>query len=488
MKIDNSMFYSPCPCGSGTNFKFCCWPKVRDLLDRDMTKAEVIQTIRCTAAGVDYQSYDSKAADICEQGRELLMDGDFKNAMPLFTVARTLEPTLMAAWNNEACCAWERDNVEEAYELSKQGIEASPVRNTFGVAAMAIFSHTLGRDEEASEWLERALADKFPFSRDIVVEVCKALALFRRHRDIAEYATASGMDEDEQIAFFKGTALANLGDFSKAAAALEIAGSGLFGPIADRYLDLIDNKCSPDSVYEGDWPYFVRRSFAPARWFEEALENGKDPFGRYPHVAVDAIEVLVSDKVRDPAEMLKLLEGRTGERIGKLRDALEKRVEREAKRLKKGNLPEGVVEEKDDARFPILRPIPRWRMKYELLEDGDSEDDADAIIEGFVRPYFNRYCSFAAESEEAEIAVLRLFCDKNKPASDCPVVKLGAYEQLWDILYEELTDFFDNAAYSSLSCIVRYDQMYGGPVLIMEDEKGDVEIFSVAIPDRFGED
>ena len=50
MKIDSDVLYGPCPCGSAKKFKFCCWPKYRDKLDDDMTREEIVQTVRCEEA------------------------------------------------------------------------------------------------------------------------------------------------------------------------------------------------------------------------------------------------------------------------------------------------------------------------------------------------------------------------------------------------------------------------------------------------------
>ena len=159
MRIDSSILYAPCPCGSGKKFKFCCWPKCRDSFNDDMTKAQFVQTVRCTAVGIYDNMNASEGGEVCEWGRQNLLEGRFEKARPLFRKARTLDPKMWVAWNNEAICAWETGFVEEAYDLQRKGIEVAPVRNTYGCASMAIFSHVLGRDNEAAEWLERALAD-----------------------------------------------------------------------------------------------------------------------------------------------------------------------------------------------------------------------------------------------------------------------------------------------------------------------------------------
>ena len=47
--------------------------------------------------------------------------------------------------------------------------------------------------------------------------------------------------------------------------------------------------------------------------------------------------------------------------------------------------PEGVTVEDDDTPGAFSRR-PKWVMTYEPPEDGTPEKDAEAIIEGFVRP------------------------------------------------------------------------------------------------------
>ena len=105
MKIDNEILYGTCPCGSGKKFKFCCWPKCRDKINGDMTKAEIVQTVRCEEAGVYKRADNKEADDICEQGRQTLLKCDFDAARPLFLKAREIDPKMWIAWNNEAVCA-----------------------------------------------------------------------------------------------------------------------------------------------------------------------------------------------------------------------------------------------------------------------------------------------------------------------------------------------------------------------------------------------
>ena len=501
MKIDSDMLYGLCPCGSGSKFKFCCWPKCRDSIAPDMTNAAIVQTVRCTAAGVYRRTDIAEADEACNKGMAEYKAGNDKTARKFFCEARALDPKMWAAWNNEAMCAWEMGEVEAAYDLQKNGVEAYPERNTFGVACLAIYSHVLGRDSEAYDWISRALSDKLPLSRDAVLQVCRALAIFRRHREIVDYAVASRMDDDELVAFFKGTALANLGETEKALPAFEIAGLGPYGPIADHYADTLRGKAFPFAAYDGDWPYFWVGSYLPAKWFDEDMKAGRDPFARYPNAAVDAIEVLISDEKRKPSEMLKLIEDRNELGMSKLRESLKVLADDEEyddvnedssdSEPEDGELPEGVTAVKDDGLVMFGRKPPKWRMEYEPSKDGTPQDDATAIIDGFARPFVERYCTMDEHehSDDFEIAVLQTRYRRDDHVYDCPSVELGLYRDLWNILRKRLEEFFEYFSDAVYSCEVRFDTGFGGPILTLEDAEGGlVELFMVSQPDHYGKD
>ena len=152
--------------------------------------------------------------------------------------------------------------------------------------------------------------------------------------------------------------------------------------------------------------------------------------------------------------------------------------------------PEGVTAFKDENRPPILRPMPKWRMKYTVSEIGEIEDDVNAVIEKLLRPYMRRYCSIASHDEEdtLEIAVQRIRLRKGKLPADCPSITMGKYSELWDILRHGLEEYFECQEGKTLVCEVWYDQMFGGPMLSIENPKGDIEMVTVAIPDHFGKD
>ena len=176
---------------------------------------------------------------------------------------------------------------------------------------------------DAKEWVSRAMANKRPLEASVVVHVCKALAIFRRHRDILDYVDATGMADDPHVAFYRGTALANLREYGQAMLPMRMACDGPNEMVARRYLDGLKYGYDPFSPYEGDWPYFSPCDFAPARWFGEDLAKGEDPFVRCRNFAAEAVVALVEDADYMPEEMLEAIKGQTGERMEKLRAGLE---------------------------------------------------------------------------------------------------------------------------------------------------------------------
>ena len=153
-----------------------------------------------------------------------------------------------------------------------------------------------------------------------------------------------------------------------------------------------------------------------------------------------------------------------------------------------GGIPKGVVELKDEDRLPILHPVPKWRMEYKISEENELEDDVNAVVDGLVRPYAEKYCSFAGEGPEATVAVVITRLKRGARPIDSPTITTGTYSQLWDMLRSKIEELMEWLPSGTVVFDVKYDQMFGGPMLSIEEAKGDIEIFTVAIPHRFGKD
>ena len=74
----------------------------------------------------------------------------------------------------------------------------------------------------------------------------------------------------------------------------------------------------------------------------------------------------------------------------------------------------------------------------------------------------------------------------DETSMDCPSVNLGRYDQLWDMLRDRLEELFKFFSDSVYVCEVRYDIVFGGPILTLTDEDGYAESFMVSIPRHFG--
>lgn len=150
--------------------------------------------------------------------------------------------------------------------------------------------------------------------------------------------------------------------------------------------------------------------------------------------------------------------------------------------------PEGVTVEDDDRPGAFSRR-PKWVMTYEPPKEGTPEKDAEAIIEGLVRPYVERHSTLAddEEGDDLKIALLQTGIRRGGGLDDCPSVRLGRYCQLMEMLRKRLEEFFEYFGNSIYRCEARWDACFGGPILTLEDEDGLAEIFMVAIAESFDE-
>lgn len=323
--IGQEIVYAPCPCGSGKKFKFCCFKKYRDRLDDDMTLAEVTQLVRCEASGIKSgaRSFDPEAERLHDAGYNLMVSRDFARARAAFRCAREVDPEHNAAWNNEASCAWEMGDYADACDIQREGNAKMRAVDSFGLARLAVYAHTIGLEDEAVRSLEAALAVP-PISVFGALETCFALALYHRHRDIVEYVAKSGMADSARLMLYTGIARANLNEMGQARLDLEKTGTSQHAELAERYLDVMADECLPWTADGDEWPYFDRLNFAPARFFAEDVVKGVDPFVRCPKaLAEDCIAFLLADNTLVTHDALTLARKLTSERASQMALKLE---------------------------------------------------------------------------------------------------------------------------------------------------------------------
>lgn len=150
--------------------------------------------------------------------------------------------------------------------------------------------------------------------------------------------------------------------------------------------------------------------------------------------------------------------------------------------------PEGVRAEEPPAKYGLRVRKPIWRMELEITEDHTPQDDAERVIEHFVRPYSDRYCTMMHGEAHPDFSVvlLEIPATPGEGVDIAPVATLGTYRHYWEMLQRALESFFTDCYDSTYTCTVRFDQMFGGPFLTLAAGSTETH-FLVSRTDTFGE-
>ena len=399
MKIEQSILYAPCPCGSGRKFKFCCLDFVRDALSDDPSQSEVTELVRMAMSrtglpnGVDPVG-DKRAIALMQRGVRELVDRRPGKAINLFRQARVLQPSLYTAWNGEAQCLWMKRKADEAIRCQKEGLGYTADMNSFGWAQLSEFHHYLDQDDERDQCADRAKSIP-AISGDAATKVCEALALAARHSDLLDYALGCGYPDTPSVTFFAAVAAANCGDFTKSLSLLEGLSADSIpdgGRIEDLRRDLTHNRKDSATPF-GTWPYFGLITH-PLRMTDQASRKRDvsaipSPNGR--NALCDTVELLFCYAGIGKTHALELLKSVGGDRVERLRTALSALDDNP-----RGFPPEalGDDDEEDDGpdsvafltgqRFHIQTTrITEERNEDDLLSDADHEafDKATGVIQ-----------------------------------------------------------------------------------------------------------
>ena len=395
--LGQEIIYAPCPCGSGKKFKFCCFKEYRSKLVDGMTLAEVTQLVRCEKSGIKSGelSFDPKSEHLHDKGIDAMKALDFAKARELFKRSREIDPTHSASWNNEASCAWEMGDYAAACDIQREGNAKMSAVDSFGLARLAVYAHVTGHEDEAIRSLDAALAVP-PISVYGALEVCFALALYHRHRDIIAYVAKSGMADSDRLAFYTGIAHANLDETGQATLDLRKTGDSQHSLIPARYLDALADDVLPWTADGDEWPYFDRLNFRPARNFSDDVTNGVDPFVRCPKVlAEDCIAFLLADNSLATEDALTLVRKLSSERARRMATVLERMVksEEDCVAQEKAELQADV-----DAKGCPRMPFYVYPLELEIGELTEEEDDlvceADELVLSEVDPASDDYSQF----------------------------------------------------------------------------------------------
>lgn len=311
--MDSEALYSPCPCGSGKKFKFCCWPELRAELPREATLADAACKIRAKKEPAGFTDLDEKgralyvrALDLLHEGLDKMRDGRFAEAIKIFRKGRKVWdfPTFD---NNEAQCLFFQAKFKEAEEVIRQGLEKSPQRNPFALAILSDVLYFKGRLGDSHQTAMGAAALQPP-SEDAVVKVCESLARFGEHQRILDYIRESSMGDAPSVCYYAGIAAANLNRPVEALRSLgRAAQDARYVEIGAQARARLEHSVSPGSVL-GDWPYFTELNYPGFLVAKNILEGGRtaDQMSCMD-VLSDIAEIALNRNLLGSKEVLELL-------------------------------------------------------------------------------------------------------------------------------------------------------------------------------------
>ena len=302
--MDNHDPYSPCPCGSGKKYKFCCLQKQRDR--EAQSSRPSFWSASSSEEDVDEKPDSLLVGDLhegrilCDKGLRLMAAGNFEKAIPLFQKSIAKAPFVYTAANNLALCLYITGNLEEALRVQSESRKASPFPNPFGLANLVSFRYIAGDEVGARRDLDEALKAAVP-SVDACVKLCETLARFKRHQELLDLADASGYRDDSGVCFFTGIAAANLGDRLRAQHDLGRVTLGHHkADMTRRYLQHLRDGSSPHTV-RGDWPYLLPYEVCPFPVMEAELKRDQKAW-LARRIVVDICEVVLNDTPDNPAD------------------------------------------------------------------------------------------------------------------------------------------------------------------------------------------
>lgn len=290
--------YSPCPCGSGKKYKFCCYRKKPDTASFSATfhvAGEPVGTAPLPPSAADAGL--RTAMDLNVKGNELLHRLELDEAIKIFQQAYAACADYTPALNNLALCYFQKYEIEKAIETQQKAL-AVPRSNPFGQASLALYCRYLPHPKEQKQLAEDALRralEMHSVSFDSVLRTCKSLALYGWHQEILTLLETSDFGRNESLAFYGGVAAANLGEYERAAKFLKIAqrAGEPANALAKRYRRMLRDHAVPNTI-RGNWPYFTPDELIPLPVYGMSQQALRDEVFTHSIAAVDLAESLVN--------------------------------------------------------------------------------------------------------------------------------------------------------------------------------------------------
>ncbi len=281
--------YSPCPCGSGKKYKFCCRAPDR----RDMRTFPA-------SLGAEVDGKPIIVADLAEgealqeRGLRAMHAGRYEEATRLFEASIRCAEFVPNPHNNLALMRYVTGDLAGARREAELVAQSLDPENLFALGLLVQFDLFEGRRDEARRIAERMVP--LPLRTEyFAVRKAEAFARLRWHERVLDTVSEGLTIAEEQaptLAWFAGVALANLGRYAEAAERLRgVPGSSPRADRAKRYLSLLERNLGPGSL-GGDWPYLVM-----AEWISPGLVDRarrEDRVRRAPGM-VDAVRASLED-------------------------------------------------------------------------------------------------------------------------------------------------------------------------------------------------
>jgi tetratricopeptide (TPR) repeat protein len=266
--------YRLCSCGSGKKYKFCCLQDDRER--RRQLLGEARRAIE--PGGKPLFVFDLEEAERAhELGMDLVQRGMGREAIPILEPSIAEAPLVPQPYNNLAMAYFLVGDPEKALAICEKVDRVVDPGNVFALGNRIHFLLVLGRRREAEEAARRI--SKLPGRDEFAVyKKCEALARLGRHDEVHDTATRGlprARECSQSLAFYAGTAAANLARYEEAERYLSAATDDpVHGQTAQRYLRQLRRRRGPGTL-NGDWPYLESRHWVSPGLLKRIKNGGE---------------------------------------------------------------------------------------------------------------------------------------------------------------------------------------------------------------------
>lgn len=255
--------YTPCPCGSGKKYKFCCAQRHR--ADDRTARPGPSCPLPIADRGAMLVGDLGVAEELAMLGHALVTAGEPEKALPLLNRAIAEAPFVAMPYNNMACAHFLLGDLEQAWEVQSLVLREVEPDNVYALGALVHYGMLLGRTA-AVELAASKLAELSPIEETAAVKQAEAFARLGRHaavRDAAEGHRDLAHSCGRTLDWYAGVARLNLGDGAGALPWLKRAAhASPRDAWTARCIDRCRRGVGP-GTFDGTWPYFLPQDWLP---------------------------------------------------------------------------------------------------------------------------------------------------------------------------------------------------------------------------------